>query len=71
MQPESGLGAAQARLACTLHAGATLPSGAQIRLVTLDGTPAAYTVRDTNAGRQVFVSASCSGQTQKVHIVTS
>ena len=60
-----------ARLACTLHAGATLPTGAQIRLVTLNGAPAAYTVRDTNAGRQVFVSTPCNGQTQQVHIVAS
>jgi hypothetical protein len=60
-----------ARLACTLHAGASLPAGAQIHLVTLNGAPAAYTVRDTNAGRQVFVSTPCSGQTQKVHIVAN
>jgi hypothetical protein len=60
-----------ARLACTLHVGATLPSGAQIGLVTLNGSPAPYTVRDTNAGRQVFVSTPCSGQPWKVDIVTS
>jgi hypothetical protein len=60
-----------AGLACTLHVGATLPSGAQISLVTLNGSPAPYTVRDTNAGRQVFVSTPCSGQTWEVRIVTS
>jgi hypothetical protein len=60
-----------ARLTCTLHAGATLPAGAQIHLVTLNGAPAAYTFRDTNAGRQVFVSTPCNGQTQKVHIVAN
>jgi hypothetical protein len=59
-----------ARLACTLHAGATLPSGAQISQVTLNGSPAAYTVRDTNAGRQVFVSTPCGRRTWKVEIVT-
>src|SRR5712691_7287216 len=60
-----------ARLACTLHAGATLPRGAQIHLVTLNGSPVRYTVRDTNAGRQVLVSTPCSGQTWKVHIVAT
>jgi hypothetical protein len=60
-----------ARLTCTLHAGATLPTGAQIRQVILNGNPAAYTVRDTNAGRQVFVSTPCSGQPQKVQIVAN
>ena len=60
-----------ARLVCTLHAGATLPAGAQIRLVTLNGAPATYTVRDTNAGRQVLVSTPCNSQTAKVHIVAS
>ena len=59
-----------ARLSCTLHLGATLPSGAPVHLVTLNGNPAAYTVRDTNAGRQVLVSTPCGGgQTWNVHIV--
>jgi hypothetical protein len=60
-----------ASLACTLHVGATLPAGAQIHLVTLNGSPVQYTVRDTNAGRQVLVSTPCGGQTWKVHIVAS
>jgi len=60
-----------ARLACTLHAGATLPVGATIQHVTVNGTPAPYTVRDTNAGRQVLVSIPCSGRTWRVHIVAS
>jgi hypothetical protein len=60
-----------ARLACTLHAGATLPGGARIHLVTLNGSRATYTVRDTNAGRQVIVTTPCGGQTWKVHIVAS
>ncbi|MBV9207105.1 MAG: glycogen debranching protein [Actinobacteria bacterium] len=60
-----------ARLACTLHVGATLPAGAQIHLVTLNGSPARYTVRDTNAGRQVLVSASCGARTWRVHIVAT
>src|SRR5487761_128340 len=58
-----------ARLACTLHVGATLPSGSAIRQVTLNGSPAPYTVRDTSAGRQVLVSAPC-GRTWQVHILT-
>jgi len=58
------------RLSCTLHVGATLPASAQVHLVTLNGNPVTYTVRDTNAGRQVLVSAPCGGgQTWKVHIV--
>ncbi len=57
--------------ACTLHVGATLPTGAQIHLVTLNGSPAHYTVRDTNAGRQVLVSTPCRGQTWKVHVVAN
>ena len=57
-----------ASLACTLHIGATLPAGAKIHLVTLNGSPARYMVRDTNAGRQVLVSAPCGGQTWQVHI---
>jgi hypothetical protein len=60
-----------AGLACTLHIGATLPKGAQIHLVTLNGSPVQYSVRDTNAGRQVLVTSQCSGQTWRVHIVAS
>jgi hypothetical protein len=60
-----------ARVACTLHAGATLPGGAKIRFVTLNGSRAPYRVRDTNAGRQVFVSAPCAGRTWRVHIVAA
>ncbi|MBV9450368.1 MAG: hypothetical protein JO345_31215 [Streptosporangiaceae bacterium] len=58
-----------AGLACTLHAGATLPAGARIRSVMLNGSPVRYTVRDTNAGRQVLVSTSCGGRTWRVQIV--
>jgi hypothetical protein len=39
--------------------------------VTLNGSPARYTIRDTNAGRQVLVSTACGGQTWQVHIVAS
>jgi hypothetical protein len=60
-----------ARLACTLHAGATLPAGVQVHLVTLNGIPAPYVIRDTNAGRQVLVSTSCSGHTWRIHIVAT
>jgi hypothetical protein len=56
-------------LACTLHVGATVPAGSTIRSVTLNGAPAAFTVRDTNAGRQVFVSTTC-GSTAEVQVVT-
>jgi len=60
-----------ARLACTLHVGATLPAGARIHQVTLNGSPAGYTVRDTNAGRQVLVTTRCGAQPARVHIVAS
>jgi len=60
-----------ARVACSLHVGATLPKGAQIHQVTLNGPPVHYTVRDTNAGRQVLVSTPCGGQTWRVHIVAT
>jgi hypothetical protein len=57
------------RLACALHVGATLPAGSTIQSVILNGTSAAYTVRDTNAGRQVFVSTSCGSKVQ-VKVIT-
>jgi hypothetical protein len=56
------------RLSCTLHVGATLPAGSTVQSVTLNGAPAAYTVRDTNAGREVFVSTAC-GSTAEVEVV--
>jgi len=58
-----------ASLSCTLHVGATVPAGATVHNVTLNGAPAHYTVRDTNAGREVMVSTPCGGQTWKVHVV--
>ena len=58
------------RLACSLHVGATLPAGSTIQSVTLNGAPATYQVRDTNSGRQVFVSTSC-GTTDQVKVVAS
>jgi len=58
-----------ASLACTLHVGATLPAGATVHQVTLNGSAAHYTVRDTNAGREVLVSTPCQGQTWRVHVV--
>jgi hypothetical protein len=38
--------------------------------VTLNGAPTAYQVRDTNSGRQVFVSTSC-GSTAQVKVIAS
>lgn len=57
-------------LACSLHIGATLPAGSTIQSVTLNGASAAYRVRDTNAGRQVFASTSC-GSTAQVQVATT
>jgi hypothetical protein len=56
-------------LSCSLHVGATLPVGAHVTHVTLNGAAAHYTVRDTNAGPRVFVTTGCGG-TSRVHIVT-
>jgi hypothetical protein len=56
-------------LSCTLHIGATLPAGSTVTSVTLNGAPVAYTVRDSNPGRQVFVSTPC-GSTAQVQVVT-
>ncbi|MDQ6644291.1 MAG: glycogen debranching protein, partial [Chloroflexota bacterium] len=58
------------RLTCTLHVGATLPTGSTIKSVTLNGAPVAYSVRDTNSGRQVLVSTAC-GSTDQVQVITS
>jgi hypothetical protein len=58
------------RLSCALHVGATLPAGSTVQSVTLNGAPATFKVRDTNSGRQVFVSTSC-GTTDQVKVVAS
>lgn len=50
--------------ACTMHVGATLPAGSTVQSVTLNGSPATYVIRDTNAGRTVFVSTSCGSNAQ-------
>jgi len=57
------------RLACTLHAGATLPAGTPVATVKLDGMATPYQVRDSHQGRQVFVSTPCRGTT-KVKVTT-
>ncbi|HEY5002444.1 MAG TPA: hypothetical protein VII61_04790 [Ktedonobacteraceae bacterium] len=56
-------------LAGTLHVGVTLPTGSIVHSVMLNGVPKAYTIRDTNSGRQVFVSTSC-GSTAQVKVIT-
>ncbi len=58
------------QLTCNLHVGVTLPAGTTVQSVTLNGTPTIYSVRDTNSGRQVFVSTSC-GSTAQVKVVTN
>ncbi len=58
------------QLTCSLHVGVTLPAGSTIQSVMLNGSPTAYTVRDNNSGRQVYVSASC-GSTAQVKVVAS
>ena len=58
------------RLSSILHIGATLPAGSTIHSVLLNGKHVAYKVRDTNAGRQVFVSTSC-GSTAQVKVVAN
>ena len=56
-------------LSCTLHVGATLPARSTVTSVTLNSTHVAYTIRDSNPGRQVFVSEPC-GSTAQVKITT-
>ena len=58
------------QLTCALHVGATLPSGSTIHSVMLNGVVAAYKVRDTNAGRQVFVVTHC-GSIAHVKVVAN
>jgi hypothetical protein len=55
--------------ACTLHVGTTLPAGSTVKSVTLNGVPTHYFLRSTNAGLEVFVSTSCSSNSQ-VQVVT-
>ncbi len=55
--------------ACTLHVGATLPTGSTVSRVTLNGVPTHYTLRNTNAGLEVFVTTSCNSNSQ-VQVVT-
>ena len=55
--------------ACTLHVGATLPAGSTVQSVTLNGAPAQYSLRNTNAGLEVFVSTSCTTNAQ-VQVIT-
>jgi hypothetical protein len=45
-----------------LTIGQTLPAGADVRSVKLNGHTAHYTVRDTNRGREVLVKAGDSGK---------
>lgn len=58
-------------VACTLHVGATLPRSANVRSVALNGSPARYLVRDSNAGRQVLVTTPRAGRAWRVHIVAT
>jgi hypothetical protein len=58
------------RLTCALHVGVTLPVGRTVHSVMLNGVPRAYTVRDTNSGREVFVSTPC-GSTAQVKVAAS
>jgi hypothetical protein len=47
-----------AHLPVKLRVGATLPAGASVAAVTLDGTPVTYAERLTNRGREVTVAAA-------------
>jgi hypothetical protein len=47
-----------AHLPVKLRIGATLPAGASVAAVTLDGAPVTYAERTTNRGREVTVAAS-------------
>jgi hypothetical protein len=49
-----------------LTIGHTLPAGASVKSVRLNGSKADYTVRDTNRGREVLVKATGSGEQKLV-----
>jgi hypothetical protein len=49
-------------LSADLTIGHTLPAGAKVKSVKLNGADANYTVRDTNRGREVLVKAGGSGK---------
>ena len=52
-----------------LTVGYALPVSSQVKLVTLNGSPAAFQIVDTNRGREVHVLTN-SGGVQKVTIQT-
>jgi hypothetical protein len=57
-------------LSADLTIGHTLPAGATVGSVKLNGSDATYTVRDTNRGREVLVHASGTGQQKLVITAT-
>jgi hypothetical protein len=57
-------------LSADLTIGHTLPAGAKVKSVKLNGSDADYTVRDTNRGREVLVKAS-TGSAEKLVVTTN
>ena len=58
--------AVQARLAI----GHTVPAGARVHRVTLNGKPARYAVRQTSRGQEILVDAGAGGGRQELVVAT-
>jgi hypothetical protein len=59
-----------AEVGAHLTVGQTVPSGAKIRSVTLNGERADFTVRHTNRGQEVLVDAQAGGS-QRLEVTTA
>jgi hypothetical protein len=58
------------RVGADLVIGQTVPSGAKVRSVTLNGKKAHFTVRHTNRGQEILVSAR-AGASQHLEVTTA
>jgi hypothetical protein len=56
----------QAKVKADLTVGQTVPAGARVGSVTLNGKQVHFTVRDTNRGQEVLVDADGGGSQQLV-----
>jgi hypothetical protein len=59
-----------AKVGADLVVGHTVPDGATVRSVTLNGKRAHFTVRDTNRGQEVLVAAR-AGVSQRLEVTTA
>jgi hypothetical protein len=59
-----------AKVGADLTVGQTVPSGAEVRSVTLNGKQVHFTVRQTNRGQEVLVDAQ-AGSSQRLEVTTA